>query len=200
MMKRKIGKIKINVLVVVLILVTIVLFIVRANAIVKLLKIPSSGTSQYSQATSTPVLIDPKIKRFGLQIDKLGIIVPVVQDVDGKNKAEYNQSLQEGVAHYKGTALPGEGKNVFIFGHSSSDTVPGELGKIFAKINDLEKGDKLKIYFREKEFLYDFSEKYIVEKTDDSVLNKTDQETLTLMTCWPLGTTDKRLIIRAVRQ
>jgi len=200
-MKVKIGKIKTTVIAVVLVLVTVILFFVRVNAILQAFKIPAFHSGEkFTEDTLIAAAINPQIKQFGLQIDKLGIMVPVIQDVDGNNKEEYNRSLQKGVAHYKGTALPGEGKNVFIFGHSSSVVVPGELGKIFAKINDLEKGDKVKIYFREKEYLYDVSEKYIVEKTDTSVLKKTDKQTLTLMTCWPLGTNDKRLIVRATRQ
>lgn len=176
-------------------------FCFRASSFYSAIKYKLRSRCEGCESVTSPVAeIDPKIKEFGLQIDKLGILVPVIRDVNGKDKEGYNRSLQEGVAHYKGTALPDKGENIFIFGHSSSDVIPGELGKIFAKINDLEKGDEIKVYFQDKEFLYSVSEKDIVKATDTSVLDKTGEEILTLMTCWPIGTKDKRLIIRATRK
>ncbi len=146
--------------------------------------------------TPTPTRIDPKIKEFGLKIDKLNILVPVIKDVDGSDKTFYNKALQNGVAHFKGTALPGEKGNTFIFGHSSAD-VKGDYSKIFATLNDLEEEDEIVIYYENNEHKYKVKEKKIVEATDLSVLKKGKKEILTLMTCWPIGTKEKRLIVRA---
>lgn len=148
-------------------------------------------------ATSTPsATVDPKILDFGLKIDKINVLVPVIKNVDGADKAVYNDALKNGVAHFAGTALPGEARNIFIFGHSSSD-VKSDYSKIFARLDDLATGDEISVYLEGKEHKYKVSDKKVVEADDLSVLEKGNKEELTLMTCWPIGTKAKRLIVRA---
>jgi sortase A len=135
---------------------------------------------------------------FTLKINKLNIVTPVIENVDGGNKKRYNEALKSGVAHYKGTALPGEESNIFIFGHSSSYVgLGGDYGEIFKELNNMESGDEILIIYQDKEYIYKVVEKKVVEKTEVSVLNSTDGEQLTLMTCWPIGTNLKRLIVIA---
>jgi len=140
---------------------------------------------------------DKAFQDFGIEISKLGIKAPITADVNGDNKAEYDKSLTKGLAHYKGTELPGAGGNIFVFGHSSSDTDGGPYAKILRNLNELEKGDKITIYYKTKKHEYTVSDKKIIAADDLSPLNLTDDERLTLMTCWPIGTTDKRLIVIA---
>ncbi len=52
-------------------------------------------------------------------IPKIGAQSGIVSEVDPYNKAEYLKALSGGVAHAKGTALPGELVNIFLFAHSS---------------------------------------------------------------------------------
>lgn len=134
---------------------------------------------------------------FGIDISKIGVKAPITANVNGDNKTEYNNSLKNGLAHYKGTKLPGEGSNIFIFGHSSSDVDSGPYSKIFAKLNDVVVGDTITVYYKTKKYEYTVSEKKIVAADDLSPLNLTETEQLTLMTCWPMGTKDKRLIVIA---
>ena len=146
-----------------------------------------------AKPSATP---NPKIQEFGLQIEKLDILVPITKDVNGKDKTAYNDALKEGVAHFKGTSLPGEDGNIFIFGHSSTE-IKGEYSEIFAKLNDLEINDPIVVFYQNAKHKYKVKQKKIVEATDLSVLDKGSKEILTLMTCWPIGTKDKRLIILA---
>lgn len=136
---------------------------------------------------------------YYISIDGLGIRAPIIRDVDPSNSEEYEQALMSGVALMAGTALPGEENgNVFIFGHSSANN-NAKYGKIFADLNDLESGDEIKIHFNQEEYRYSVNEKRIIEKDDFSVLEKTGAEQLTLMTCWPPGTDDKRLVVISER-
>ncbi len=135
-------------------------------------------------------------KNFELIIDKLNIKSPVILDVDPVNKDVYNQELTKGVAHMKGTAMPGDKGNVFIYGHSSSD-IKSPYDKIFSNLNNLNNDDKIIINYKNSVYTYRVIEKKIVEKTDLSVIEQKNNSLLTLMTCWPLGTTEKRLIIIA---
>lgn len=138
-----------------------------------------------------------QISEFSLIIEKLDINIPVVPNVDGKDKRIYTEALEKGVAHYKNTALPNSGSNIVIFGHSSSAMGLGEYHKIFAGLNRLELGDEIKINFNQKEYKYLVSEKIFIDADDTSVILPTERERLTLLTCWPVGTAEERLAIIA---
>lgn len=131
---------------------------------------------------------------YTLYVDKIGINVPVVLSVDGKNKSYYLKSLEQGVAHMKDTALPGNEGNVFIFGHSSYYT--GDYREIFARLNELETGDEITIKSSARDYKYKIYDKQIIAADQMEVLDQPkDKSIITLMTCWPLGTKDKRLIV-----
>lgn len=135
---------------------------------------------------------------FILSIPSIGVSAPVVQGVDPANKEVYNEALQTGVAHMTGTALPGDNKgNIFIYGHSSASEA-SQYDKIFANLNGLQVDDAVFVNYKNKIYNYIVIDKKIVEKDDLSVLNQTKNETITLMTCWPVGTTDQRLVVTAV--
>jgi sortase A len=137
---------------------------------------------------------------FSISINKIGIVAPVIRGVDPTNKQKYDQALENGVAHMIGTALPGDGKgNIFIYGHSSA-IQKSQYDKIFARLNDLQKKDSILLSYNGTVYYYIVTDKKIVEKTDLSVLAPTDKETLTLMTCWPIGADDKRLIVNAIKK
>ena len=137
------------------------------------------------------------IKDFGIKINRIDVLAPVVKNVDGADKNIYKKELQKGVVHMKGTAFPGEGSNIFIFGHLSSEIGWGKYAKIFARLGESKVGENIVIYYKNKKYHYEIFDKKIVEKTELSVIKPTKEEQLTLMTCWPIGTADKRLIIKA---
>jgi LPXTG-site transpeptidase (sortase) family protein len=141
---------------------------------------------------------DPgQITEFNLKIEKLEIDVTIIPNVDGKEKSIYNDALNNGVAHYKNTALPNSGSNIVIFGHSSTVLGIGKYAKVFATLNKLDNGDEIKIIFNKNEYKYLVSEKKVIAPDDFSVVMPTKREELTLLTCWPIGTSEKRLAIIA---
>jgi LPXTG-site transpeptidase (sortase) family protein len=145
-----------------------------------------------------PADLDQRFQKFGLSIEKIGLRVPITENVDGTEKSAYEKPLLLGLAHYSGTALPGEGSNIFLFGHSTAGPVTNSYyGYTFAKIAELAPGDRVVLTKNGNKFTYAVTEKKIVDKTDVSVLDPTSHETLTLMTCWPAGKSDQRIIIRA---
>lgn len=181
------------------ILLSILIFVVFAGAI--FLYLEKSSFSQNPSKIQSPKPKENKrdilIKKFGIKIEKIGVLAPVIKDVSGTEKSVYNKALEKGVAHFKGTSLPNEGSNIFIFGHSSKILGKGPYAEIFAELGELEKGDEIIIYYQGKEIKYTVFEKDIVEKNDLSVLEPTKKEQLTLMTCWPIGSAAKRLIIKS---
>jgi len=144
-----------------------------------------------------------------LVIPKLGKSVPMVgmdsSNLIGKNWPELEKqiqgALQNGVLHYPTTANPGEPGNVFITGHSSYYPLdPGQYKDVFALLNQLEPGDEYYVYFEQKKYTYKIFEKVIVKPTDTTVLlppKEEERKISTLMTCFPVGTTTSRLIVKA---
>lgn len=63
--------------------------------------------------------------------------MPIIINTPGSNEKAYLKALQNGVAHYKGTLIPGsEAGNSFIFGHSSYYTnVAGQYKDVFENLN-----------------------------------------------------------------
>jgi len=140
-------------------------------------------------------------KGYYLEIKKIDVLAPIILNVNGTKKDIYFKALESGVAQFEGTSLPGEIGNSFIFGHSSYyDNAPGNYKKIFARLNELNYGDQIDIYKDENHLVFEVIEKKIVEPTDLSVLKQTKDTRLTLMTCWPLGSTKERLIVVAKKQ
>ena len=102
--------------------------------------------------------------------------------------------------HLKGTALPGQGSNIVLSGHLQSLS----SGNVFGRLNELEPGDEVTVRTTRSDVRYIVEGKMFVPPTDLSVVQPTNREELTLLTCW--GTWDPirqdyslRLIVWGVR-
>lgn len=133
---------------------------------------------------------------FQLRIEKLNINVPIMPDVDGADKDAYFASLQHGVAQMEGTAKPNEKGNVVIFGHSNFyESDPGAFKQVFKNLDELNPGDEILIHYKDNDYKYKVQKQQLVKPTDTWVINA--KHDLTLITCWPPGTIEKRLIVFA---
>ena len=138
-----------------------------------------------------------------LYIPKLDIKAPIVWDSPVDEDTMLN-NLKLGLVHYKGTTKPGEKAedgegNVFISGHSSyywwDD---GKYKTIFANLDQLNKGDQIGIGYKDLVYVYKVFDKFEVDPSETSVLKQdTDKPILSLMTCVPVGTNLRRLIVKA---
>lgn len=136
---------------------------------------------------------------FGLSIPKINANANVLPNIDPFNENEYNNALKNGVAHAKGTALPSQNGNVFMFAHSAENFYENSKYNIyFYLLNKLEKDDEIYVSYQNRIFKYLVEEVKIVNKTDIQYLSKhKEYNTLTLMTCWPAGIDYSRLIVIA---
>lgn len=137
-------------------------------------------------------------------IPKIGKNIPLVdimnQEVEWGGKELENifmKELENGVIRYPGSAKPGNDGNTFIFGHSSNfPWIKGDYNDVFALLDHVENGDEIIIYYNQKKFKYKINRKDVVTPGDVSVLEwRDDKKELSLMTCWPIGTTLNRLIV-----
>lgn len=111
---------------------------------------------------------------------------------------EMQEALKGGVVHYPGTSLPGQTGNVVITGHSSYfPWDPGRFKDVFALLHEVVEGDKIVIYHEQDKYIYEVDEIKIVLPEDIQVLKQTPDDRLTLVTCTPVGTNLKRLIVIA---
>lgn len=113
-------------------------------------------------------------------------------------ETDIQKALKNGVIHYPGTALPGDNGNVVITGHSSYYAWDaGRFKDVFALLHDVKIGDRVVVYFNQKKFVYEVNKIKVVASKDVDILGPTSSEQLTLITCTPIGTNLKRLIVIA---
>lgn len=138
-------------------------------------------------------------------IPKIGKNIPLLdikqQVVSGHSELEdiFMKDLEKWVIRYPGSAKPWDQWNAFIFWHSSNfPWVPWEYNDVFALLDHLENGDQIIVYYKQKKFVYEVQGKTTITPGDVSVLKKESKEAeLSVMTCWPIGTTLKRLVVNA---
>lgn len=146
-------------------------------------------------------IIVPKETQFSIVIPKINANANIIPNVDPGNEAEFNEALQRGVAHAKGTVFPGHIGNTYLFAHSTDNWWNvGRYNAIFYLLKDLQIGDEVIVYFQNVRHNYIVTDSKVVDPSDVSYLvdsQKQPDETLILQTCWPPGTTWKRLLVFA---
>ena len=133
-----------------------------------------------------------------IRISKIGIEAPVQFNAKTVDEQRFQELLQNGTVHYPTTAVPGKPGNSVIFGHSSGRWwAPGDYKFIFTKLDQLEAGDKIFIDYDDQRYMYEVIEQKIILPTNLSVLDQNVNHQLTLLTCYPVGSNAKRLVVTA---
>lgn len=138
-------------------------------------------------------------KFFYLTIPKLGIENALVES----NAKSLSPDFALG--HYPNSALPGNVGNAFIYGHSVLPFFynPKNYKTIFSTLDKLEIGDRFYIKYNDKMLTYKVESRLIVAPDKVNPLFEwkpryLGESTVTLMTCVPPGTREKRLLVNAV--
>lgn len=140
-------------------------------------------------------------KGYSIYIPKIMAKSNVIENVDPYNKSEYLAALQKGVAAAGGLAHPGEVGTTYLFAHSVGSRLDfARYNAIFYLLHRLEIGDNVEVVYKNKLYRYEVDQRLIVSASDMSFLAKqNDKEQLVMQTCYPPGTSWKRLIIVAKR-
>ena len=134
---------------------------------------------------------------MGLTIHSIGVYNAPVFDSDSQ------WALATGVAHVPETSLPwsqSAQRNVFLAGHRMG--YRGTWSRmIFYNLDKLKEGDKVVLKDRTgRPYEYRVSETFLAEPSDSWVMGQVrGRDMLTLQTCTPYPTFQKRLIVRADR-
>lgn len=135
---------------------------------------------------------------FSIIIPKIGAVAPVISNVDPFEEKDFLQALRRGVAHAKSTSYPGTEGNIYIFAHSTDAFYNvGRYNAVFYLIGKLEAGDEIYLYYKGTKYTYIVFDKMVVDPSALEYLEPIEPglSTLTLQTCYPPGTTLKRLIV-----
>lgn len=156
-------------------------------------------TGGFGELKTSGNIITPVSTEFGIVIEKINANAKIVPNVNPTNEKEYVKALQAGVAHAKGTNFPGETGNIYLFSHSTD--APWNIirfNAIFYLLKEVEKGDRIIIFYNNRRYDYIVYDKSIAKPLDTHFLtDKYDTSVLTLQTCDPPGTLLNRLIVRA---
>lgn len=142
----------------------------------------------------------PKSTAFSVMIPKIGANEVVVENVDPSNKDEYTRVLSRAVAHAKGSAFPGLAGTTYLFAHSAdSFWNVGRYNAVFYLLKELTPGDEIVVFYENRRYNYYVEKQVIVDPEEVSYIdaNLGEGEQLILQTCWPPGTTFKRLLVFA---
>ena len=121
-----------------------------------------------------------------LRIPKIHLEVPVLEGTD-------DVTLDYGVGHVEGTALPGQGGNLGIAGHRDG---------FFRGLKDIVTGDVIELETGRGLETYVIEDIWLVDPDDVWVLAPTGSSKVTLVTCYPfyhVGSAPTRYIVRAAR-
>jgi sortase A len=119
-----------------------------------------------------------------LDVPRLGVSVITREGVDPR-------TLRRAVGHVPSTALPGESGNAAFAGHRDT---------FFRRLRDIRDGDRVIVTTPEGRYEYVVRETRVVKPSDVSVLDRTREPVLTLVTCYPfnyIGPAPQRFIVRA---
>jgi sortase A len=121
-----------------------------------------------------------------LEIPRLGLSVVFVEGDDPK-------TLRRAVGHIPGTPLPGDPGNIALTGHRDT---------FFRPLRNIRPNDVIVVTTLQGEYRYRVVSTKIVDPDNVSVLDSSDDQILTLVTCYPfyfVGSAPDRFIVRAER-
>lgn len=147
-----------------------------------------------SKNSNVIVATDPN---FSIIVPKIGANSKVVPDVDPYNSLVYQRELTKGVAHAKRTVYPGQVGNSFYFAHSSDNFYnANRYNSVFYLLDKMSVGDAFYLVYKGDIYKYKVTEINVVAPDSVKYISlETSKKLATLMTCWPAGTTLKRLVV-----
>jgi sortase A len=147
--------------------------------------IPTTTVPNETTTTASPLPPPPVGGALAIiRIPSAGINAAVVEGVGVGD-------LKKGPGHYPKTPLPGQPGNTAIAGHRTTYGAP------FYHLDEVKPGDSIFISTRDGTFNYSVTSQRDVSPSDVAVIDPTQDNRLTLTTCTPRFTAQKRLVVVA---
>lgn len=125
-----------------------------------------SAAEETTGATTFPKFGD----QYGeLTIESAGIVSPIFV-------GDSPELLLHGAGHYYGSTFPGEKGNTVLAGHRNS---------VFRTLGEAKIGDEVLLETTYGDYTYEIIETKITSSDDQSILDPTEEDIITLYTCYP---------------
>lgn len=153
-----------------------------------------------TEPTPQPITQDDSITYSSLGITAPLHVVTQASPFDVSDWSAIRPFLKQGVALLSSQATAFETLPfAYVVGHST-DVTPHRYASVFAALIRAKLGDTFVINQEGKEYAYTVTEKQILLPTDVQDFREIETPTvgkqrIALVTCWPLFTTQKRLVI-----
>jgi sortase A len=136
---------------------------------------------------------------FSIVIPKISAKAKIIPNVNPADEKEYKSALKQGVAHALGTKFPGNKGVIYLFAHSTNSPVNiSRYNAVFYLLKELRENDEIIIFFAGQKYVYRVAERLVTAADDTKWLTGEEkEEQLILQTCWPPGTSQKRLLVIA---
>lgn len=147
---------------------------------------------QTNNLTARNKEVNDTLKFNRIIIPKIGVDSPIIESLDAK------YALNRGAWRTPETSTPDQGGNTVITGHRYKYLPPNNL--TFYLLDKLVIGDLILINWQEKNYYYRVKQIKIVEPTEVSILNPTAAAILTIYTCEPIYSQERRLVVIAEKE
>jgi sortase A len=121
-----------------------------------------------------------------IELTRIGVTAMILEGTD-------ERTLRRAVGHIPGTPLPGQPGNVGIAGHRDT---------FFRALRNVRQDDEITLMTLDGSYRYRVDSIKVVGPKDTQVLDNSDGDSLTLVTCFPfffVGPAPRRFIVRAQR-
>jgi LPXTG-site transpeptidase (sortase) family protein len=168
--------------------------------------VENTPTPEILLATPEPLIAeDPEAPRW-ITIESIGLEAPIIQTgtqkywIEGKQYDQWQAPNEFAAGWHETTARLGETGNTVLNGHHNI------YGMVFGKLVDMSEGELITIRGDKREFYYMVTNKMILPEKSVGLAQRlenarwileSEDERLTLVTCWPYESNTHRLIVVA---
>lgn len=166
------------------------------------LPVPDDTTAIDQGSHTSPEYIPDRIVIEEIELDAPIVIADSVRSIiDGQEVVQFLVPEKFAAGWHENSAPLGEIGNTVINGHHNA------FGKVFERLVDLKSGSELLLKSGNRDFYYTVTNKFILPEKDQPLDVRLDNgrwilpsndERITLLTCWPKRSNSHRLIIVAV--
>ena len=144
---------------------------------------PTPSPSQSSAAGA------PKSQGNRVVIPSMLLDQPIIEDTS------VYRALDKGVWRWPGGSTPDQGGNTVLVGHRFTYTKPKG---VFYFMDKVHLQDTVGVKWDGRTYIYRVNNTQVVPPTQTSILDPTEQPTLTMYTCTPLWLPKNRLVVTAI--
>jgi sortase A len=146
---------------------------------------------------STIEFVPENIEVADLESKNTKVEIPAISVKGSVVDGISQERMLDGFWHHPVSSTPGSRGNIVIFGHRFDKIPPSP--ETFFNLDKVEVGDKIYIKQADREYEYTVVKTYETEKNDQDIFKNFTDYQLTLVTCAPLWSSERRLVVVAVQ-